>query len=133
MSYLWNVLSMKWSIYEISVYEMTFYEMSFLWNDLSMKCPFYEMIYLWNLRLCNIYLWDIPTPILHSSTYHLNCTVGKFVAISLIRSRNQKQKQIKIFRDHFGRKIITIFISLIIAPRNNELKKRTKMFFIYNM
>ena len=121
--FLWNVLSMKWSIYE----------MSFLWNDLSMKFPFYEMIYLWNFRLCNIYLWDIPTPILHSSTYHLNCTVGKFVAISLIRSRNQKQKQIKIFRDHFGRKIITIFISLIIAPRNNELKKRTKMFFISNM
>ena len=37
MSCLWNVLSMKCLIYKISIYEMSIYEMS------SMKCPIYKI------------------------------------------------------------------------------------------
>ena len=50
---LWNVVSMKWPVYEMSIYEMSIYEMSYLWfcylcnfhllNVLSMKCSVYEM------------------------------------------------------------------------------------------
>ena len=43
MSYLWNVLSMKFPIYEMSVYEMSVYEMSVY------EMSFYEMFYLWNV------------------------------------------------------------------------------------
>ena len=68
MSYLWNVLSMKFpiyemsvyemSVYEMSVYEMSFYEMSYLWNVL-----FYEMSYLSNVFLWNVFLWNVQTPV----------------------------------------------------------------------
>ena len=49
MSCLWNVLFMKFPVYEIS----------YLWNVMSMKCPVYEMSCLWdNLSvkclLCNV-------------------------------------------------------------------------------
>ena len=44
MSYLWNVLSMKYLSMKCPIYEISFYEMSylwniFLWNVQSMKCP----------------------------------------------------------------------------------------------
>ena len=44
MSYLWNVLSMKclsmkWLPMKCLVYEMTYLWNDFLWNVLSMKCP----------------------------------------------------------------------------------------------
>jgi len=39
MSYLWNALSMKCPIYEIS----------YPWNVISMKCAIFEMSYLWNV------------------------------------------------------------------------------------
>ena len=73
MSYLWNFLSMKCLIYEISIYEMSIYEMS------SMKCPYmkcplywmslfeifsllnvlYEMSYLLNVLYEMSYLWNV--------------------------------------------------------------------------
>ena len=29
-----------------------------LWNVLSMKCPIHEMSFLWNVRLWNVFLWN---------------------------------------------------------------------------
>ena len=57
MSYLWNVISMKCPIYEMSYLKNVLsknvlsmkcpiYEVSYLWNVLSMKSPIYEMSYL---------------------------------------------------------------------------------------
>ena len=65
MSYVWNVLSMKWLMCEMFFFLMFYlwnvlcmkcpiYEMSFLWNVLSMKCSIYEMSYLWNFFLWNV-------------------------------------------------------------------------------
>ena len=40
ISFLWNVLSMKYPIYEMFyLWNVLFYEVSCLWNFLSMKCP----------------------------------------------------------------------------------------------
>ena len=52
MFYIWNVISMNlWNILSLkcSVYKYPVYEMSCLWNVLSMKCPIYEMSCLWNV------------------------------------------------------------------------------------
>ena len=45
---LWNILSMKCPIYE----------MSYLWNVLSMKCPIYEMSF-YEMSQCPFLVWSI--------------------------------------------------------------------------
>ena len=84
-SYLWNVLSMKHRIYEMSnlliivfmkcqIYETSYlWNIHDLWNIVFMKCPIYETLYLWNVHdLWNIvfmkcpiyetsYLWNVQS------------------------------------------------------------------------
>ena len=86
---LWNVLSLKWPIYEMSVYEMSFYEKSFydmFFYELSfyVSTPFYVII-------CNIHTVDwsgvnlisYSTPFLYcpapNELAELHCTVSTCV------------------------------------------------------
>ena len=83
MFFLWNVLFMECSFYEMSysIYEMSYlcnvpsmkcptYNMSYLWNvqamkcsilwnALPIKCPFYEMSYLWNVLSMNFFFYEM--------------------------------------------------------------------------
>jgi len=55
--FLWNVLSMKYPVYEMSSMKCHIYEFLILWNILyemlyeipSMKCPIFEFLILWNV------------------------------------------------------------------------------------
>ena len=75
---LWNVLSLKWPIYEMSVYEMSFYEKSFydmFFYEMSfyVSMPFYVII-------CNIHTVDWSgVNLISYSTPFLYCPAPNWV------------------------------------------------------
>ena len=102
MSCLWNVLSMKCSVYEksclwksclLNVLSMKcpVYEMSCLWNVLSMKCPWLWYVlsikipWLWNVLFlkCPVYetscLRNVP-PVLPNPVSYFTLTSTSFSA-----------------------------------------------------
>ena len=93
MTCLWNFLSMKCPVYEMSclwnVQSMKYpnYGMCCLWNFLSMNCPAYEMFYeiscLWNV----LHLWNILTiecPVCEMSGLE---NVYQYISVQLNRNR----------------------------------------------
>ena len=75
---LWNGLSMKWPVYE----------MSCLWNILSMKFPIHEMSCLWNICLWNVL--SIKCPICEMLSIH--CYAHNLLFLWVVVSMNCQAK-----------------------------------------